>query len=77
MSGRFVTPMDWANSMLNAFGASSNGASDAAAGVDSSPAPTADDENLDELRAQLRELQHRISALTAAVPPSAAGDNTD
>lgn len=68
MAGRFVTPMDWANSMLEAFGASGlNGAEvpSPGAAADSSTEASAADENVDALRTQLADLQRRIEDLSS------------
>lgn len=76
-AGRFVTPMDWANSMLGALGAGgSNGAeapSPGAAANSSGESPVAG-ENVDELRTQLADLQRRIEALSSG---AAVGDDAE
>lgn len=66
MSGRFVTPMDWANSMLDVFGNNSNGAQDPE--PPDAPPPPAGDESVEELRTRLAELQQRINELSAGTP---------
>jgi len=68
MAGRFVTPMDWANSMLEAFGGSrSNGSETPSPGGagDSVTDGAMTDENVDELRTQLADLQRRIEDLSS------------
>jgi len=77
MAGRFVTPMDWANSMLEAFGGSrSNGSEMPSPGGEANSVAEASvsDENVDELRTQLADLQRRIEDLSTG---AAAGDDAD
>lgn len=76
MAGRFVTPMDWANSMLEAFGGSrSNGMDRPSEGItpDSPADGGASGESVEELRAQLADLERRIEDLSGGAV--VGGDN--
>ncbi len=76
-AGRFVTPMDWANSMLEAFGASGSNEVEVpspGAAANSSPEASVADDNVDELRTQLADLQRRIEDLSSG---SAVGGDAD
>ena len=71
MPGPFVTPMDWANAMLEAFGGGNLNGEDVPTPSPETPptepppqAPAAGGENVDELRTQLFELQRRIEELS-------------
>jgi len=69
MAGRFVTPMDWANSMLEAFGGRGHdGAAppDAASEANGEPEPAgvSSSESVDDLRSQLTDLERRIEELS-------------
>jgi polyhydroxyalkanoate synthesis repressor PhaR len=62
MAGRFVTPMDWANSMLEAFSGGLPAAGNGSPAPEPNAAPTG--ENVEDLRSQLADLQRRIEELS-------------
>jgi len=82
MAGRLVTPMDWAGSMLDAFGASSNGSAseepaEPPAGDNGGSKAPDDANDLDTLRAQLVELQQRIADLSGDQPRTGSRADAD